>query len=109
VRQACVVYLKNRVSRAYFVDPAHPRPDAAPIPESDRVFLKQNILPLLVASTTRSIRVQLASCFKTVLSHDFPDNWPGIVDDIMTLLQRGEQRSVYGGCLALLELVRSVR
>ncbi|KAF9516474.1 hypothetical protein BS47DRAFT_1340813 [Hydnum rufescens UP504] len=109
VRQACVVYLKNRVSRAYFVDPAHPRPDAAPIPESDRIFLKQNILPLLVASTTRSIRVQLASCFKTVLSHDFPDNWPGIVDDIMTLLQRGDQRSVYGGCLALLELIRSVR
>lgn len=109
VRQACSVFLKNRVIRAWHVDASNPRVDAAPIPEPDRVFIKSHVLALLVTANSRPLRVQVASSLKTIITHDFPENWPTLLDDILTLLNSGDQRSIYGGCFALLELVKSMR
>ncbi|KAF8327473.1 armadillo-type protein [Cantharellus anzutake] len=109
VRQATSVFLKNRIIRAWYIDPDIPKPDTAPIADSDRVFVKQNILSLLVAAQSRPSQVQLAAAFKAILTHDFPDKWPGIVDDVLALLQSGNSASVYGACIALLEVIRSTR
>lgn len=103
------MFLKNRVVRAWNVDPAHPRADAAPIPPSDRAFIKSNILALLVAAGTRPLRVQIAASLKTIITYDFPAEWPTLLDDILALLHSGDERSIYGGCFALLELVKSAR
>lgn len=109
VRQACSVFLKNRVVRAWHVDSATTRVDAAPIPQSDRAFIKSHILALLVAAGTRPLRVQIASSLKIVITHDFPTEWPTLLNEILALLTSGDQRSIYGGCFGLLELVKSMR
>lgn len=108
-RQACAVYFKNRVQRAYFSDPSRPRPDAAPIAESDRVYIKQNILQLLVASPSRPVSAQLASCFRTLVSHDFPEKWPGLLEELHTLLVSDDPRAIYGGLVGFLEVMRACR
>lgn len=108
-RQAGVVYLKNRVYTSYFVDPASPRPDQVPIPQSDRVALKSSLLPLLAASPSRSISVQLASTLKNIVARDFPDQWPTLLDDVKRLLASSEIREVVAGCIASLEMVRAFR
>lgn len=82
---------------------------AAPIPDSDRAFVKSHLLALLVTANSRPLRVQVAACLKTIITYDFPSDWPTLVDDILTLLNSSEQRSIYGGCFALLELVKSNR
>ncbi len=109
VRQAIAVFLKNRISRAWYLDVASPRPDTAPIADYDRAFVRQNILALIVASHSRPLQAQLAAAFKTILTQDFPDKWPSVVNDVLSLLQSETQPSVYGGCIALLEVIRSTR
>jgi hypothetical protein len=107
-RQACSVYLKNRVHTSYILPP-NPRPDHVPIAQSDRTALKANILPLLSASPSRSITVQVAATLKDLVAHDFPDRWSSLLDDVKRLLGSGDVREVGAGVVAALECVRAFR
>ncbi|KAJ6583909.1 armadillo-type protein [Mycena vulgaris] len=108
-RQACSVWMKNRVHANYTLDAKTRRPDQAIIASSDREALRGSILPLLAASPSRSITVQLASALKTLVAHDFPERWPGLIDAIKQLLASGDIRHVHAGCVASLEAVRAFR
>ncbi|KAG8903898.1 hypothetical protein FRB99_002598 [Tulasnella sp. 403] len=105
-RQACVVWLKNRVQRAYHISLTDPNPDHPPIHVSDRVTLRQNIIPLLIAAPSRAIRVQLTACIKLIIATDFPDDWPELLDHVMTLLSSEDLATVYGGLLVHLEIFK---
>ncbi|KAG2106647.1 armadillo-type protein [Suillus discolor] len=107
-RQACSVYLKNRVRTSYILPPT-PRPDHVPIAQSDRTALKANILPLLSASPSRSVTVQVAATLKDLVANDFPDRWPSLLDDVKRLLGSGDVREVGAGVVAALECVRAFR
>ncbi|KAF9065181.1 armadillo-type protein [Rhodocollybia butyracea] len=110
-RQACSVWLKNRVSATYTLEETSEpkRPDRGPIARTDRNALKASILPLLSTSPSRSINLQLASTLKNIVAHDFPDKWPGLLDEIKRLLVSNDIRQVHAGCVAALEAVRAFR
>ncbi|KAF7290269.1 Importin N-terminal domain-containing protein [Mycena indigotica] len=109
-RQSCSVWLKNRVHGTYSIDPATRRPNQPSITEPDREALRANILPLLAASPSRSITVQLANSLKDIVAHDLPNaRWPGLIDAIKQLLVSGDIRHVQAGCVASLEVVRAFR
>ncbi|KAH8091016.1 armadillo-type protein [Cristinia sonorae] len=108
-RQAGAVYLKNRVFTSYNVDPEALRRDAIPIAPSDCDALKQSILRLLAVSPSRSITFQLASSLKDMVSRDFPDRWPNLLDEVKAMLASDEIRQVAAGCVASLEIVRAFR
>ncbi|KAF5319858.1 hypothetical protein D9758_018456 [Tetrapyrgos nigripes] len=109
-RQACAVWVKNRVHTNYTLEAASERrPDRHPIAQSDRDALRSNILRLIASSPSRSVSVQLANALKTIVSHDFPDKWPGLVDEIKRMLTSGDIREVHAGCVASLESVRAFR
>ncbi|KAJ7740236.1 armadillo-type protein [Mycena maculata] len=108
-RQACSVWLKNRVHGTYTLDATTRRPDQALVATSDREALRNSLLPLLAGSPSRAITVQLASALKTVVAHDFPERWPGLIDAIKALLTSGDIRHVHAGCVAALEAVRAFR
>ncbi|EUC54354.1 importin, putative, partial [Rhizoctonia solani AG-3 Rhs1AP] len=111
VRQAAVVFLKNAVSRGYGISNAAAQQQLStpPIPDTDKRYIKQHILPLIVASPNRVIRIQLAAVLKTLVSHDFPDKWPGFMDNVVQLLQSDRPESVFGGMTALLEIFKTYR
>ncbi|KIK50545.1 hypothetical protein GYMLUDRAFT_266124 [Collybiopsis luxurians FD-317 M1] len=110
-RQACSVWVKNRVSANYALEETSEpkRPDRGPIAQSDRNALKASLLPLLAASPARSINLQLASALKNIISHDFPDKWPSLMDEIKRMLGSGSITEVHAGCVAALEAVRAFR
>ncbi|TDL17754.1 ARM repeat-containing protein [Rickenella mellea] len=110
-RQACSVYLKNRVQKAYVPDnPNIPTPpDRTPIAQSDRDALKGAIFPLIVASPTRSVSIQLSATLKTLVAEDFPEKWPGLFDVVLSLLDSSNVREITAGCTAVLEIVRVYR
>ncbi|KAK7054442.1 Nonsense-mediated mRNA decay protein 5 [Paramarasmius palmivorus] len=108
-RQACSVWVKNRVSSHYTLDTPTGRADRAPIPQSDKNAIRSSILALISASPSRSISLQLASALKNIISHDFPERWPGLLDDIKRLLGSSEIREVHAGCVAALETVKAFR
>jgi importin-7 len=84
-------------------------PDYKPILPADRSALKSNILPLLAASPSRSITVQLASTLKTLISHDFPEKWPDLIDSAKALLASSNIHEVGAGTVVVLEMVRAFR
>ncbi|KAF8125741.1 armadillo-type protein [Boletus edulis] len=108
-RQACSVYLKNRVHTSYIVDAPGTRPEQIPIAQSDRDALKSNILRVLAGSPSRMITVQLGATLKDLISHDFPDRWSGLLESVNALLNSGDIREVGAGCVAALECVRAFR
>ncbi|KAM6494523.1 Armadillo-type fold [Amanita muscaria] len=108
-RQSCSVWLKNRVQTCYVLDPSLRRVDHSPVPNTDREALRAHILPLLAASPSRSINVQLAATLKNIISHDFPERWPNLLNDIKNLLTSNDVRQVHAGCVAVLEAVRAFR
>ncbi|KAF9527513.1 armadillo-type protein [Crepidotus variabilis] len=107
-RQACSVWLKNRVQGSYTVETPR-RPDQGVITPAEREALRINVIPLLAASNTRSISLQLANILKTIVAHDFPNRWPNLVNEIKALLTSNNVRDVHAGCIATLEAVRAFR
>ncbi|KAH9851744.1 ARM repeat-containing protein [Lenzites betulinus] len=107
-RQAAAVYLKNRVYSSYFVD-TNARADQSPIPPADRNNLKISILPLIAASPSRAVTVQLAGALKNVVARDFPEQWPSLVEDVKKLLASSSVNEVHAGCVTALEMVRAFR
>ena len=85
------------------------RPDQPVISASEREALRINVLPLLAASPSRSISVQLANTLKSIVAHDFPNKWPTLGQEIKRLLTSNDVREVHAGCIATLEAVRAFR
>ncbi|TFK34758.1 armadillo-type protein [Crucibulum laeve] len=110
-RQACAVWLKNRVHSTYTLEEPNlrGRPDLVPIANSDREALRAHVLPLLAASPSRSITLQLANTLKSIVAHDFPQRWPGLLAEVKRLLTSSDIREVHAGCIAALESVRAFR
>ncbi|KAG9122758.1 hypothetical protein FRC07_000720 [Ceratobasidium sp. 392] len=111
VRQAAVVFLKNSVARGYGIGNAtlSQQLSTPPIHDSDKQVIKQHIIPLIVASPNRAIRIQLAAILKTLVAHDFPEKWPGFMEHVVALLQSDRPESVFGGITALLEVFKTYR
>lgn len=109
IRQACAIWLKNRVHHSYGLESDTGRPDHKPIPPSDRIALKTHVLPLLANSPSKSITVQLAATLKTLVSHDFPEKWPELMDGAKHMLASSNIREVGAGCVVVLEMVKAFR
>ncbi|KAI8969324.1 armadillo-type protein [Mycotypha africana] len=100
-RQAAAIYFKNRLNKAWDGD----RESAVPINNDDRNMVKQSILQALVTAPNQ-VQVQLTSTLNTILTNDFPDQWPNFVSELEKFLTSSDYRLVYVGLLALREVVK---
>ncbi|KAI7886446.1 ARM repeat-containing protein [Lichtheimia hyalospora FSU 10163] len=100
-RQAAAIYFKNRMNKAW----DRSREVANPINEDDRNMVKQSILQALLRAPS-AVQVQLTSSLNTILSNDFPDQWPNFVNEVQGLLTSQDPRMVYVGLLSLREVVK---
>lgn len=114
VQLATTLFLKNKIAKSWMSEsPRTSRLFIEGISAADKQALKQNFLQLLIATHTnassKSIRLHLAFAFNRMVSHDFPANWPGLLDDVRGLLGSSEMREIEAGLVALLEIVKSFR
>ncbi|KAI9486221.1 MAG: armadillo-type protein [Benjaminiella poitrasii] len=100
-RQAAAIYFKNRLNKAWDGE----RESAVPINNDDRNMVKQTILQALVTAPNQ-VQVQLTSTLNTILTNDFPDNWPNFISELERLLTSTDVRLIYVGLLALREVVK---
>ncbi|KAF9481128.1 ARM repeat-containing protein [Pholiota conissans] len=107
-RQACSVWLKNRIHTSYSIETSR-RPDQVVISPAEREAIRVNILPLIATAPSNSIALQLANILKSVVAYDFPSKWPTLVAEIQRLLLSNNIREVHAGCVATLEAVRAFR
>lgn len=105
-RVSAVVYLKNRVRKAW--NPSDDYPVAKRISPQEKGAFRQRLIPL-IASSPANIRAQLVPTLQTILHTDFPQNWPGIFDITVQLLGAADADSVYTGLQCILGICRVYR
>lgn len=101
-----VVYLKNRVSRAWA--PIDDSPTNKKIPEEEKTNVRDRLLPLL-SSSPPQIRAQLIPILHKILSADFPAKWPNFLDITLRLLNTNDASSVFAGLQCMLSISRMYR
>lgn len=106
VRQATVVYMKNKVAHAW--NPSDEYPQNKKIPDQQKEIFRQR-LPQLLATSAPNIRTQLVAALQTILHKDFPDKWPGIFDSTVQLLNARDAGSVFAGLQCILGICRVYR
>jgi len=100
-KHAAAIYFKNRIRRAW----DNHTPNFIGISESDKGFIKQNIIEAL-SKVPQIIRNQLTSSINIVICNDFPEEWPQLVPNLTALLSSTEYQHNYIGVLVLNEIVR---
>ena len=105
-RTLAVVYLKNRVSRGWA--PADESPLHKPIPEEEKLDLRNRLLPIL-ASSPSQVRSQLIPILQKILQYDFPSKWPSFMEITMQLLNTNDANSVFAGLHCMLAICRVYR
>lgn len=121
VRLAASIYLKNRIKSSWraplpasqYSAPSSSKPPAyTPIPPSDRQSLKTNLLPLLAAlasdPASSAVKAQVAETLGKVVDVDYPDEWPGLMDEVLGMLG-GDEGQVEAGLRASVNVFSSLR
>ncbi|POS84582.1 ARM repeat-containing protein, partial [Erysiphe pulchra] len=107
IRMSTVVYLKNRVSRAWSID-SNSTQQSKPIPDDEKQRFRERLIPLL-ASSPSQIRQQLIPILQKTLHFDFPEKWPSFVTLTVQLLNTNDVSSIVAGLQCLLALCRVFR
>jgi len=101
-----VIYLKNRVNRAW-VQQEHYQVKTV-IPEDAKERCRNRLLPIL-ASSQPLVRHQLVPILQRILHFDFPERWPSFLDYTVQLLNTNAPASVMAGLQCLLALCPAYR
>lgn len=104
--QIAVIYIKNRVNRAWYSP--EQQPAEVSIAEDEKANFRDRILPLLGASEPL-VRQQLIPVLQRILQADFPSRWPRFMDFTTELLNTNNPGSVLAGLQCLLAICRAFR
>ncbi|KAH0831109.1 armadillo-type protein [Lanmaoa asiatica] len=100
VRLAGGIYLKN-VAKLRWEE------DVAPLPEQDKVTLRAQLIPAMIALShpaDKGIRAQIAESVALIAELDFPSKWPDLIDQLVLSLSPTE----YNINLGVLETAHSI-
>ncbi|KAK3331133.1 armadillo-type protein [Apodospora peruviana] len=101
-----VIYLKNRVNRAWQSQELYPVESV--IPDDAKARFRDRLLPIL-AGSSNLVRHQLVPILQRILHFDFPERWPSFMDFTVQLLNTNDPRSVLAGLQCLLAICRAYR
>jgi len=101
-----VIYLKNRVNRAW--ERSDYYPNETVIPDDEKARFRERLLPIL-AGSQNLVRHQLVPILQRILHFDFPEKWPTFMDYTLQLLNTNDPRSVLAGLQCLLAVCRAYR
>lgn len=76
---------------------------------ADRAALKSGLLRVLVSATSRPLRLQLSSILRSIVSRDFPAEWPGYLENVVALLSSQNRQEVFVGLIATVEPIKAFR
>lgn len=110
VKKAAAVYFKNHIVRNWSVV------GTQTISDNDKNAVRHRILPTIVAAD-HQLKQQLVPVLRTLISKDFPADWPNLLTETGQLLQQVPQEDVgdasflrlYTGILAFAEISRKFR
>ncbi len=72
----------------------------------DKALIRDNIVQATVEAP-EVLRIQLALCVSMIIKHDFPGQWPQVVDKIYICLKTPEPAAWPGALACLYQLVKN--
>lgn len=99
VRFAAVVYFKNFVKKYWKMDTTDP----SKISLDDRKLIKASLVQLMMV-TPHTIQVQLSEAIAIIADSDFPNDWPLLIDELVSKLNPND----YAPCLGILQTAHSI-
>ncbi|ANB12906.1 Nmd5p [Sugiyamaella lignohabitans] len=105
VKAAAAVYLKNRVSGHWM---PYDKNATDKIDEGEKPVFRERIIPALI-KVSPPIRPVLVSILNSIVSYDYPKQWPELLDVTLKLFQNNDVDSIRCGLTCLLEVARYYR
>lgn len=110
IKKAAAVYFKNQVVKFWANDTDNR------IDDDEKPIIKERLLPVIISSDYH-IKQQLIPVLRLLVSYDYPQKWPSLLEDTVLLLQQvpvdpsrdEEYAHLYTGLLALSEVSRKFR
>ena len=107
VRVAAAIYLKNNINQDWVeLEPVPGGPLLYTIHEQDKELIRSQIIDAIVLAPS-NIRTHLAGCVNTIVKHDFPGKWTGLIDKISMYLSNPDPNHWQGALMALYQLVKN--
>jgi hypothetical protein len=117
IQQSASIFLKNIILKRYRLSspeasPLDPSITLIPLDDADKIFLKDNILGLLVVvHQNRAAVRQLRRVLSEMLHKDWPANWEAFAGTVgrMIMGEEGKERrreETEMGCFALVEMFK---
>ncbi|KAG7451472.1 importin alpha re-exporter [Guyanagaster necrorhizus] len=92
VRLSGSVYLKNIAKLKW-------EEDVQPLTEQDKVVLRSELVPAMLALSNpsdKAIRAQVAESVSLIAELDFPEKWPNLIDQLVSSLSATDYNINYG-------------
>lgn len=75
------------------------------ISQEDKEFVKTHIIQALSHAPSYGVLSQLEEIIYVIAKYEMPDKWPNAMGEIADLLNEGDEAKVFGGLIALKEVV----
>jgi hypothetical protein len=104
-RQAAAITMKNLIYQ-HWVEKESNGVKEACIFASDKETIRTNIIQVLSAEKDSSVRDLICESINNIAEHDFPDQWPNLIQQIMEHIQSGDSSRAYNALMALRRVVK---
>lgn len=106
IRQSASVLFKNVVKRRW--SPGEDEDKSAAIPPGDRDLIKSHLVELL-CTTPPDVQKILAEAVSIVAKHDFPDQWAGLLPQLVAKLETQDLNVIKGVMLTTNSIMKRFR
>jgi hypothetical protein len=94
IRLAAALRFKNRLRNEDW------NADKSPVQEDEKVMVKKAMVSAVIAAPSK-VRNVLLEGLRRILEYDFPDRWPGLVEEVMQYLQGQDMHKITGALSVL--------
>ena len=77
--------------------------------EADKAAVKEGLIHAMLKENEKSLRDLMAETLHTVVIHDFPEKWPGLVPQLLQTIQQGVQEDIAKHGLAVHNALLALR
>ncbi|ODV60097.1 Nmd5p [Ascoidea rubescens DSM 1968] len=124
IKHSTSIYLKNQIKKNWEYTDSNPPSKSSKssiiIPSEEKQLIKSNLLNLLLSdqfsidynsSSNNHIKAQILVCLLHIISLEYPNDWPNLLNDAVSLLNNSldEQNKLFIGLYCFKEIMRHYR
>eukprot|EP00735_Rhodelphis_limneticus_P003519 TRINITY_DN14999_c0_g1::TRINITY_DN14999_c0_g1_i1::g.25742::m.25742 TRINITY_DN14999_c0_g1::TRINITY_DN14999_c0_g1_i1::g.25742 ORF type:complete len:1023 (-),score=353.00,sp/F4IRR2/SAD2_ARATH/31.33/9e-160,IBN_N/PF03810.14/3.5e-13,IBN_N/PF03810.14/6.6e+02,Cse1/PF08506.5/5.1e-13,HEAT_2/PF13646.1/3.4e+03,HEAT_2/PF13646.1/3.4e+02,HEAT_2/PF13646.1/0.024,HEAT_2/PF13646.1/3.3e+02,HEAT_2/PF13646.1/1.2e+04,Xpo1/PF08389.7/0.0034,Xpo1/PF08389.7/1.2e+03,Xpo1/PF08389.7/5.7e+03,Xpo1/PF08389.7/1.2e+04,Xpo1/PF0838 len=98
IRLAGIIYFKNVVMRMWH--------EGNILSAQEKTLVRDNLVEAIIFTDQQRIRAQLCQILNKIAQLDFPEQWSGLMDQVMRNISSDDFKRISGGVMALLHVFK---